>query len=83
MFKRETQGARLAVMARCPTLTDGVVVLDAFSSDDVDAHVGGEDEEQARRFATLRWLRLSNGHVTGLKTEQLAPSRSGTPTLVI
>jgi len=50
VFKRETQGARIAVMARCPTLTDGVVVLDAFSSDDVDAHVGGEDEEQARRF---------------------------------
>lgn len=33
-----------------PRLTDGVVVLDAFTLDDVAAHVAGEDEEQARRF---------------------------------
>ena len=33
-----------------PTLTDGLVILDALTLDDVEAHLGGEDEEQARRF---------------------------------
>ena len=33
-----------------PTLTDGVVVLDAFRPEDVSAHLAGEDEELARRF---------------------------------
>jgi RimJ/RimL family protein N-acetyltransferase len=33
-----------------PTLTDGVVVLDAFTLDDAAAHLAGEDEEHARRF---------------------------------
>ncbi|MBA2384151.1 MAG: hypothetical protein H0V68_05750 [Actinobacteria bacterium] len=33
-----------------PRLSDGVVVLDAFTLDDVSAHLAGEDEEQARRF---------------------------------
>jgi RimJ/RimL family protein N-acetyltransferase len=33
-----------------PRLTDGVVVLDAHSADDIAQHVAGEDEEIARRF---------------------------------
>lgn len=33
-----------------PTLTDGVVVLTGFTLDDVEEHLAGEDEEQARRF---------------------------------
>jgi RimJ/RimL family protein N-acetyltransferase len=33
-----------------PTLDDGVIVLNAFTLDDVDAHLAGEDDEQARRF---------------------------------
>jgi RimJ/RimL family protein N-acetyltransferase len=33
-----------------PTLTDGVLQLDAFTSADVDAHLAGEDGEHARRF---------------------------------
>jgi hypothetical protein len=33
-----------------PTLTDGAVVLDAFTLDDADPHLAGEDEEHARRF---------------------------------
>jgi len=33
-----------------PTLTDGVVQLDEFGPDDVDAHLANEDEEMARRF---------------------------------
>lgn len=37
-------------MTETPTLTDGVVVLDAFTADDVAAHLAGEDEEHARRF---------------------------------
>lgn len=37
-------------MAEVPTLTDGVVVLDRLSPDDVAAHLAGEDDEHARRF---------------------------------
>jgi RimJ/RimL family protein N-acetyltransferase len=37
-------------MADPPTLTDGAIVLDAFTEDDVVAHVAGEDDEHARRF---------------------------------
>jgi len=35
---------------RVPKLTDGVVLLDAFTPADADAHLAGEDEEHARRF---------------------------------
>jgi hypothetical protein len=33
-----------------PRLTDGVIVLDRHRLADADAHLAGEDEEQARRF---------------------------------
>ncbi len=33
-----------------PVLTDGVIVLDAYTNDDIPAHLAGEDEETARRF---------------------------------
>jgi RimJ/RimL family protein N-acetyltransferase len=33
-----------------PSLTDGVIVLNGYTSDDVAAHLAGEDEETARRF---------------------------------
>jgi RimJ/RimL family protein N-acetyltransferase len=33
-----------------PRLADDVVVLDAFTPADAEAHLAGEDEEQARRF---------------------------------
>ncbi|HKE53072.1 MAG TPA: GNAT family protein [Actinomycetes bacterium] len=33
-----------------PVLTDGVVVLNAYTAADVAAHLAGEDEETARRF---------------------------------
>jgi RimJ/RimL family protein N-acetyltransferase len=33
-----------------PVLTDGVIVLNAYTSDDIPAHLAGEDEETARRF---------------------------------
>jgi RimJ/RimL family protein N-acetyltransferase len=33
-----------------PSLTDGVIVLNGFTSDDIAAHLAGEDEETARRF---------------------------------
>jgi RimJ/RimL family protein N-acetyltransferase len=36
--------------ARTPRLTDGVVILDAHTLADLEAHLAGEDEEQARRF---------------------------------
>lgn len=32
------------------SLTDGVVVLNGITLNDVEAHLAGEDEEQARRF---------------------------------
>jgi RimJ/RimL family protein N-acetyltransferase len=37
-------------LAAPPTLTDGVIVLDGFTLDDLPAHLAGEDEEHARRF---------------------------------
>jgi RimJ/RimL family protein N-acetyltransferase len=37
-------------MADTPRLTDGVIVLDAFTLQDLEDHIAGEDEEQARRF---------------------------------
>jgi RimJ/RimL family protein N-acetyltransferase len=38
------------MVAVVPSLTDGVVVLTGYTSDDVAAHLAGEDEETARRF---------------------------------
>ena len=40
-----------------PTLTDGVIVLNGYTSDDVAAHLAGEDEETARRFGW--WPKIS------------------------
>jgi RimJ/RimL family protein N-acetyltransferase len=37
-------------MSTVPTLTDGVIVLDGYLTADLEAHLKGEDEEQARRF---------------------------------
>jgi RimJ/RimL family protein N-acetyltransferase len=42
---RQTEGVSAA-----PRLSDGVVVLDRHRLSDADAHLAGEDEEQARRF---------------------------------
>jgi RimJ/RimL family protein N-acetyltransferase len=36
--------------ASAPTLTDGIIVLNGFTLDDVEEHLAGEDDEQARRF---------------------------------
>ena len=33
-----------------PVLTDSVIVLNAYTNDDIPAHLAGEDEETARRF---------------------------------
>lgn len=33
-----------------PTITDGVIVLNGHTADDIPAHLAGEDEETARRF---------------------------------
>jgi RimJ/RimL family protein N-acetyltransferase len=33
-----------------PTLTDGVIILTAYTNDDIADHLAGEDEETARRF---------------------------------
>jgi RimJ/RimL family protein N-acetyltransferase len=33
-----------------PVLTDGVIVLNAYTNDDIPDHLAGEDEETARRF---------------------------------
>jgi RimJ/RimL family protein N-acetyltransferase len=37
-------------MPEVPRLADDIVVLDAFTLEDLDAHLAGEDDEQARRF---------------------------------
>jgi RimJ/RimL family protein N-acetyltransferase len=41
---------RNVAVPHVPRLTDGVVVLDAYTDNDLDVHVAGEDEEHARRF---------------------------------
>lgn len=33
-----------------PTLTDGIVVLNGYTLEDIAAHLAGEDDETARRF---------------------------------
>jgi hypothetical protein len=35
---------------RGPVLTDGVIVLNAYTNDDIPAHLAGEGEETANRF---------------------------------
>lgn len=42
------QDAQMA--SAVPVLTDGVIVLNAYTNDDIPAHLAGEDEETARRF---------------------------------
>jgi len=37
-------------MPLVPTLSDGEITLNAYTGDDVAAHLAGEDEETARRF---------------------------------
>ncbi|MBD0329393.1 MAG: GNAT family N-acetyltransferase [Thermoleophilia bacterium] len=46
--------------ARGITLSDGVLVLDRLRPEDMEAHLAGEDEEQARRFGW--WPRRSGPH---------------------
>jgi RimJ/RimL family protein N-acetyltransferase len=76
-----------------PTLSDGVIVLDAFTLDDVETHLAGEDEEQARRFgwyparstpegvraAIIRW---QEGWRTGGPTRAFAMRDASTGELV-
>ena len=38
------------VPGRCPSLSDGVVVVDSLTAGDAETHWAGEDEEQARRL---------------------------------
>jgi RimJ/RimL family protein N-acetyltransferase len=45
MEQQDTQMASVV-----PELTDGVITLNAYTNDDVLAHLGGEAEETARRF---------------------------------
>ena len=40
-----------------PVRTDGVIVLDGYTDEDIAAHLAGEDEETARRFGW--WPRTS------------------------
>jgi RimJ/RimL family protein N-acetyltransferase len=69
--------------AQVPRLADETVVLDAFTSKDVDAHLAGEDDEHARRFgwypersteATVRaaFERWAQGWHSGGPTRALA-----------
>jgi RimJ/RimL family protein N-acetyltransferase len=44
-------------MPAVPTLSDGVIMLNAYTDDDVAAHLAGEDDEAARRFGW--WPRVS------------------------
>src|SRR6266571_3692807 len=57
-----------SVADSAPILTDGVVVLDGHTLDDLDAHLAGEDEEQARR---LGWYPASSTPET-VRTAMLA-----------
>ncbi|HXK14080.1 MAG TPA: GNAT family protein [Gaiellaceae bacterium] len=55
-------------MSVWPTLSDGVVTLGPFLTEDVDAHVAGEDEEHARRFGW--WPDRSNNSTALAAFEQ-------------
>ncbi len=46
----ERDGAPAAPIRRPESLTDGEIVLDAHTMEDVEAHLRGEDEEMLRRF---------------------------------
>ena len=48
-------------MTKVPSLTDDVVVLNAYTCADVAAHLAGEDEETARRFG---WWPLASTEST-------------------
>jgi hypothetical protein len=41
------------VPVHTPHLSDGILVLDAFTPDDISDQVAGEDEEHARRFGVV------------------------------
>jgi RimJ/RimL family protein N-acetyltransferase len=80
-------------MAEVPRLGDGVVVLDAFTAEDEEAHLAGEDEEQARRFgwfperstvATVRaaFARWDEAWKAGGSTRAFAVREPGSETLV-
>jgi len=53
---------------KVPNYSDGVVRLTGFASDDVEAHLEGEDEETARR---LGWWPNSSTAETVLRAERL------------
>jgi RimJ/RimL family protein N-acetyltransferase len=80
-------------MAEVPRLADEVVVLDGFTPGDEDAHLAGEDEEQARRFgwfperstaATVRaaFSRWNEGWKAEGSTRAFAMREPGSGTLV-
>jgi hypothetical protein len=58
MEQQDTQMASVV-----PELTDGVITLNAYTNDDVLAHLGGEAEETARRFGW--WPHRHRGHRPG------------------
>lgn len=76
-----------------PSLTDGVIVLNGHTDDDVAAHLAGEDEETARRFgwwpkvsteAGVRdaFARWRHDWETGGQTRTFAAREAGTGRLV-
>jgi RimJ/RimL family protein N-acetyltransferase len=80
-------------MAGVPRLADEVVVIDGFTPEDEDAHLAGEDEEQARRFgwfperstaATVRaaFSRWNEGWRAEGPTRAFAMREPGSGTLV-
>jgi RimJ/RimL family protein N-acetyltransferase len=78
---------------KVPTLTDGVVILNAYTLADVAAHLAGEDEETARRFgwwpqtstqATVRdaFIRWAHDWETGGPTRTFAARQAASGQLV-
>ncbi|HUX87830.1 MAG TPA: GNAT family protein [Chloroflexota bacterium] len=75
------------------TFSDGVLILDGFTLNDVDAHLAGEDEEQARWFGwypkrstvetvTAAILRWQENWRTGGTTRTFAVREASHGTLV-
>lgn len=54
----EFEGRAIGVVAMVPTLTDGVIILNRHTDDDIADHVAGEDEETVANHISSIFAKL-------------------------